>query len=165
MHASTARSLAAALALSVAGTAALPTAHAASGAPAASPAKAAPASSPAPLPSDFSVLPKPGKKVTLDAGHYFVYGFTKPAKIGMSIMRVEVFTRDGRHDTSFVVKGDADMPSMRGAHTMGDKPFSLSKKGEYLLPIPLVMPGDWEVRLTFVKEGKTVLRGIYLFDL
>ncbi|HEY3489836.1 MAG TPA: hypothetical protein VGK27_06920 [Candidatus Deferrimicrobiaceae bacterium] len=118
-----------------------------------------------PAPADYRALPKPGARVTLDAGHYFTYGFTKPAKIGVAIMRVEIFTRDGKHDTSFGVKGDADMPSMRGAHTMGDKDFALSKKGDYLLPIPLVMPGDWEVRLTFVKDGKTVLRGAYLFDL
>jgi hypothetical protein len=113
----------------------------------------------------WSLLPKPGKRVTLDAAHYFVYGFTKPPKVGTAILRVEVFTRDGNRDTSFVVKGDADMPSMRGAHTMGDKEFAKSKKGEYLLPIPLVMPGDWEIRLTFEKDGKTALRGIHLFDL
>lgn len=165
MHGSTARLLAAALALSVAGSTAAHLAQAAPKPPAATPAKPAPAPSTAPLPSDFSVLPKPGKKVTLGEAHYFVYGFTKPPKIGMSIMRVEIYSRDGKRDTSFVVKGDADMPSMRGAHTMGDKAFSLSKKGDYLLPIPLVMPGDWEVRLTFEKNGKTVLRGIYLFDL
>jgi hypothetical protein len=128
------------------------------------PAKPAPRAE-APLPSDFSVLPKPGTRVTLDKERYFVYGFVKPAKIGLCVMRVEVFTRDGKRDTTLVVKGDADMPSMRGAHTMGDKPFQLSKKGEYLLPIPIVMPGDWEVRLTFVKDGKAVLRGVYLFDI
>jgi hypothetical protein len=80
-------------------------------------------------------------------------------------MRVEIFSLNGVHDTSFVVKGDADMPSMRGAHTAGDKDFSLSAKGIYLLPVRLVMPGDWEVSFTFMKEGKPVLRGVYLFDL
>lgn len=115
--------------------------------------------------SDYQVIPKPGKKVTLDAGHYFTYGFTKPAKIGTAIMKVEIFTNDGKRDTSFKVKGDADMPSMRGVHSTGDKDFALSKKGDYLLPVALVMPGDWEIRFTFVKDGKTVLRGAYLFDL
>ncbi len=119
----------------------------------------------APSPKDFITLGKPGGKIALGAGHYFVYGFTKPAKIGTAIMKVEIFTRDGKRDTSFIVKGDADMPSMRGVHSTGDKDFALSKKGDYLLPIPLVMPGDWEVRLTFLKEGKKVLRGAYLFDL
>jgi hypothetical protein len=113
----------------------------------------------------YPPLPKPGEKVPIDAGNFFIYGFDKPPKIGMAIMRVEVFTRDGKRDTSFTVKGDADMPSMRGAHSTGDKDFSLSAKGAYLLPFRLVMPGDWEIRFTFVKKGKAVFRGVYLFDL
>jgi hypothetical protein len=113
----------------------------------------------------YQTLPKPGEKSPIDADHYFIYGFDKRPKVGTVIMRVEVFTRDGKRDTSFVVKGDADMPSMRGAHSSGNKDFSLSAKGVYLLPVRLVMPGDWEVRFTFEKKGKTVFRGSYLFDL
>jgi len=113
----------------------------------------------------YQPLPKPGEKVSIDAGHYFIFRFDKQPKIGTAILRVEVFTRDGKRDTSFVVKGDADMPSMRGAHTTGDKDFSLSAKGVYLLPVRLVMPGDWEIRFTFVKDGKVVFRGAYLFDI
>jgi hypothetical protein len=112
----------------------------------------------------YPPFPKPGEKVPLDADHYFTYGFEKQPKIGVAIMRVEVFSRDGKRDTSLVIKGDADMPSMRGAHSSGDKDFSLSAKGAYLLPVRLVMPGDWEVRFTFVKKGTTLLRGAYLFD-
>ena len=115
--------------------------------------------------SDFQLLPKPGQKVPLDARHYFIYGFAKPPKLGTAIMRVEIFTRDDVRDPSFVVKGDADMPSMRGAHSSGNRDFSLSAKGVYLLPVRLVMPGDWEVSFTFIKDAKTVFRGVYLFDL
>jgi hypothetical protein len=114
---------------------------------------------------DRQILPKPGAKIPLGATHYFTFGFTKPPKLGTAIMRVEIFTRDGVRDTSFVVKGDADMPSMRGAHASGDKEFSLSAKGMYLIPVRLVMPGDWEVSFTFIKDGKKVFRGVYLFDL
>jgi len=114
---------------------------------------------------DFPVLAKPGQKIPLGSDHYFIYGFSKPPKIGTAIMKVEIFTKDGVLDKSFVVKGDADMPSMRGAHAEGDKNFSISKKGVYLLPVRLVMPGDWEVKFTFIKNGKAVLRGVYLFDL
>jgi hypothetical protein len=114
---------------------------------------------------DFKALPKPGDKVPLGADNYFVYGFDKTPKLGTAIMRVEIFTRNGRPDTTFVVKGDADMPSMRGAHKTGDKAFSLSEKGVYLLPVSIVMPGDWEFRFTFEKDGKAVLRGAYLFTL
>ena len=118
-----------------------------------------------PVKRDYQLLPKPGEKIPIGATHYFTYGFTKPPKLGTAIMRVEIFSRVGVRDTSYVVKGDADMPSMRGAHSTGDKDFSLSAKGVYLLPVRLVMPGDWEVMLTFIKGGKTALRGAYLFDL
>ena len=114
---------------------------------------------------DFQPLPKPGEKVPLGSDHYFTYGFDKPPKLGTAIMRVEVFGRNGKRDTSFTVKGDADMPSMRGAHSSGDREFSLSKKSVYLLPVRLVMPGDWEVSFIFVKNGTVVFRGAYLFDL
>jgi hypothetical protein len=114
---------------------------------------------------DYQLLPKPGEKIPIGAKHYFTYGFTKQPKLGTAIMRVEIFTRDGVRDTSFVVKGDADMPSMRGAHSTGDKDFSLSAKGVYLLPVRLVMPGDWEVIFTITRDGKKAFRGAYLFDL
>lgn len=120
---------------------------------------------PAPGAKPPTTLPKPGQKVPLDKDHYFTYGFTQQPKLGNAIMRVEIFTLDGQRDRSFAVKGDADMPSMRGAHSSGPKPFALSAKGVYLLPVQLVMPGDWEIAFTFEKNGATVLRGIYLFDL
>lgn len=113
----------------------------------------------------YQPLGKPGQKIPLDANHYFTFGFDKPPKLGMSIMRVEIFSRDGKRDTSFIVRGDADMPSMRGAHSNGEKEYSLSAKGLYLKPVRLVMPGDWEVTFTFEKNGKVVFRGAYLFDL
>jgi hypothetical protein len=115
-------------------------------------------------PEDHKPLPKPGEKVPIDADHYFVYGFASPPKLGTAVMRVEIFTHDGRRDSTFVVKGEVDMPSMRGAHKTGNKEFSLSAKGVYLLPVPLVMPGDWEFRFTFEKSGKTVSLGAYQFE-
>ncbi len=33
------------------------------------------------------------------------------------------------------------------------------------MPVELVMPGDWEFRLTIEKDGKTLFRGAYLFDI
>ena len=122
----------------------------------------------APAPAEKTVcqsLPKAGSKVSLGKDHYFTFGFVQPPKLGNAILRVEVFTLDGKPDRSFALQGDADMPSMRGAHSSGPKPFALSKKGAYLLPVQLVMPGDWEIRLTFEKHGTTVFRGAYLFDL
>ena len=112
----------------------------------------------------FPAMPQPGKKVLLTDGYYFIYGFDKRPKLGTLIIKVEMFTKEGKKDTSFEIKADAGMPSMKGAHETGDRPFTLSKKGDYLLPINIVMPGDWEIRLTVSKGGKVVLRGSHQFD-
>jgi len=129
----------------------------------------APASlSAAPAPAvkaGYQPLTQAGQKIAFAAGHYLTFGFDKPPKLGMAIMKVEIFGKDGKRDTSFTVKGDADMPSMRGAHAAGEKAYSLSAKGMYLMPVRLVMPGDWEVTFTIIKNEKTLYRGAYLFDL
>jgi hypothetical protein len=112
----------------------------------------------------FPTMAGPGRKVPVGDDHYLVYGFDKKPKLGTVIMKVEIFaTKGDRKETSFEVRADAGMPSMKGAHETGERPFALSKKGDYLLPINIVMPGDWEVRLTILKEGKVVLRGSYQF--
>ncbi len=110
------------------------------------------------------MLPKCGERVPLDPDHYFVYGFDEAPKLGTVIMKVEIFARNGSHDTTFVVKGDVDMPSMRRAHSTGDKKFSVSKKGIYLLPVPIAMPGGWEFKFTFEKNGKAVFQAAYRFE-
>jgi hypothetical protein len=109
-------------------------------------------------------MPGPGKKVFIGNDYYFIYGFDKKPKLGTVIMKVEIFTKEGKKDTFMEVKADAGMPSMKGAHETGEQPFKLSKKGDYLLPINIVMPGDWEIRLTLLKEGKVIFRGSYQFD-
>lgn len=114
--------------------------------------------------SAYPVMSEPGKKVQIGNGYYLIYGFDKKPKLGTAIMKVEIFTREGKKDTSFEVKADTDMPSMRGAHATGDRPFVLSKKGDYLLPINIVMPGDWEIKLTVMRDGKVVARGRYNFN-
>lgn len=112
----------------------------------------------------FAPMLGPGKKVPIEGGYYLIYGFDKKPKLGMVIMKVEIFTAEGKKDTSFEAKADAGMPSMKGAHETGDRPFTVSKKGDYLLPVNIVMPGDWEIRLTLLKEGKAIFRGRYNFD-
>ena len=112
----------------------------------------------------FTPMPAPGKKVPLPGGYYAIYGFDKKPKLGMLIVKVEIFAQDGKKDTSFEIKGDSGMPSMKGHHDMGEQPFQLSKKGDYLLPVNIVMPGDWEIRLTFLKNGQVQFRGSYQFD-
>jgi hypothetical protein len=122
---------------------------------------AVPASEKTPV---YAPMPAPGKKVPMEGGYYLIYGFDKKPKLGTAIMKIEIFNEQGKKDTSFEAKADTGMPSMKGAHETGERGFSVSKKGDYLLPIPIVMPGDWEMRLTILKEGKVVFRGRYNFD-
>jgi hypothetical protein len=112
----------------------------------------------------YHQMPNPGKKVMIGNDYYFIYTFDKKPKMGTVILKVELYTMGGKKDTSFEIKGDAGMPSMKGAHDTGNRPFKLSQKGIYLLPVDIVMPGDWEVRLTFLKNGKVVFRGSHRFD-
>jgi hypothetical protein len=112
----------------------------------------------------FATMAAPGKKVPLEGGGYLIYGFDKKPKLGTVILKVEVFTADGKKDTSLEILGDSDMPSMRGAHATGDQPFKISNKGDYLLPVDIVMPGDWEIRLTVKKGGEVIFRGSHQFD-
>jgi hypothetical protein len=115
-------------------------------------------------PADYPAMPGPGKKVSVGKEYYFVYGFDKKPKLGTMIMKVELYTPDGKKETSLEVKADSGMPSMRGAHESGDRAFKLSKNGAYLLPIDIVMPGGWEIRFTILKEGNVIFRGSYQFD-
>lgn len=109
-------------------------------------------------------MPGLGKKIPIGGDHYLIYSFDKKPKLGTVVMKVEIFTKEGEKETSFEAKADAGMPSMKGAHETGDRFFQVSKKGDYLLPINIVMPGDWEIKLTLLKEGKVVFRGSHPFD-
>lgn len=113
---------------------------------------------------DIAPMPAPGKKVPIGNDGYLIYGFDKKPKMGIVILKVEIFTPDGKRNTSMEVHADSGMPSMRGAHETGDQPCKLSKNGDYLVPIDIVMPGDWEVRLTVRKEGRVIFRGSHRFD-
>jgi hypothetical protein len=117
----------------------------------------------APMP-EYAPMPSPGEKVPIGNGYYLIYGFNKPLKMGTVIMKVEIFTGEGKKDSSLEVEADMDMPSMRGAHATGDRPFQISKKGDYLLPLSIVMPGGWEIKLSVIKGGKVIFRGRYNFN-
>jgi hypothetical protein len=84
--------------------------------------------------------------------------------MGTIIMKVQVFSKDGKQDTSLEITGGADMPSMKGAHSSGEQLFKMNKKGDYLLPVNVVMPGDWEVVLTFFKDKKPIFTGSARFN-
>lgn len=112
----------------------------------------------------YKPLPGPGKKCWINEELSFTYKFSEKPKMGTVILVVQVFNKNGDKLAPFLIKGRSDMPSMRGAHDSGDQEFKLNKKNDYLLPVNIVMPGGWEVRLTFLKDGKPVFYGSLTFD-
>ncbi len=112
----------------------------------------------------FRDLPKAGKKCWIGEVNYFIYEFDKTPKMGTFILKVQVFDKDGRQMSDLDITGRSDMPSMRGAHDSGEVAFRLNKKGDYLLPVDIVMPGEWEVRLTFSRNKVVIFRGRLSFD-
>jgi hypothetical protein len=107
---------------------------------------------------------KAGQKNWIGDQHYFVYNFDKKPQMGTIIMKIQVFSKESKQDSSFEITGSADMPSMRGAHSTGDQLFKLNHKGDYLLPVNVVMPGEWEIVLNFLKDRKPAYTGNVRFN-
>ena len=118
------------------------------------------------LAADKSTVPvlKAGQKHWIGEDYYFVYNFDKRPQMGTIIMKIQVFTKEGKQDTSLEITGDTDMPSMKGAHGTGNQLFKMNKKGDYLLPVNVVMPGEWEVVLNFLKDKKPIYTGSVRFN-
>jgi hypothetical protein len=109
-------------------------------------------------------LPGAGEKIKINDSFYFTWEFDKKPSMGPLVVKIKLYGADGERSTALVIKGSSDMPSMRGAHYTGDHLFRISKKGDYLLPVDVVMPGDWEVQI-IIQSGETViLRGHVNFD-
>jgi hypothetical protein len=113
--------------------------------------------------SDGVTMPEPGKKVSIGNDKYLIYGFTKRPTMGIEIIKIQVYDSMGKKDTSLTIVADSWMPSMPGMHS-GHYTSQLSNKGDYLTPVDITMPGDWEVKLTVMKDGKVLFRGSYKFD-
>jgi hypothetical protein len=112
----------------------------------------------------FMPLTEAGEKTAISADLFIVYGFSERPKMGTVILKIQVFDKGGNKVTPLTIQGRSGMPSMPGHHDSGEVDFKLSRKNDYLLPVDIVMPGDWEVRLTFKKDGKTIFYGRVNFD-
>src|SRR5512139_1985997 len=112
----------------------------------------------------FQDLPKSGKKCWIGEVNYFTWEFDKTPKMGTAILIIKLYDKDGTQVSDLAITGQSDMPSMRGAHDSGQVAFKTNKAGNYLLPVNIVMPGDWEVRLTFSRNGIVIFRGRIAFD-
>ena len=112
----------------------------------------------------YKPLPKSGKKYDVDADTYLIWSFAETPKMGTAILKIQVFNRKDEQIAPFKITGRSDMPSMRGAHDSGDVEFKLNRRNDYLMPVNVVMPGDWEVRVTVSKDGRPVFYGSIAFD-
>jgi hypothetical protein len=112
----------------------------------------------------WKIVPGPGKKCPLEGDRYFKYEFSERPTMGTVILKLQVFEKDGTQVVPYKITGRSDMPSMRGAHDSGEVEFKLNRKNDYLLPVNIVMPGDWEVRVTFSLNGQAVYHGSVRFD-
>jgi len=113
---------------------------------------------------EFIALTKAGHKTAIGADLFIVYEFNERPKMGTIILKIQVFDKNGNKVTPLTIQGQSGMPSMPGHHDSGQVDFKLSRKKDYLLPVDVVMPGDWEVRLTFMKDGKAMFFGRVNFD-
>jgi hypothetical protein len=112
----------------------------------------------------FQDLAKSGQKCWIGEVNYFTWEFDKTPKMGISILIIRLFDKDGKRISDLSVNARSDMPSMRGTHDSGEVAFKLNKSGDYLLPVNVVMPGEWEIRLTFSRNGIVIFRGRIAFD-
>lgn len=112
----------------------------------------------------FQDLAKSGKKCWIGEVNYFTWEFDRTPKMGTAILIIKLYDKDGKQVSDLSISGRSDMPSMRGAHDSGEVAFKTNKAGNYLLPVNIVMPGDWEVLLTFSRNGIVIFRGRIAFD-
>ncbi len=112
----------------------------------------------------WKALPGPGRKFAIDDRYVLRYEFNEKPKLGMIILKVQVFDKSGAQVAPFAAIGRSDMPSMRGAHDSGDVAFKLNRKNDYLLPVQIAMPGNWEIRIVFKLNDQPVFHGSIRFD-
>ena len=113
--------------------------------------------------AEMAVL-KPGERFTVSDGIYGKWEFNQKPQMGMVILKVQLFDKNDTKISTLTITGDSGMPSMSGAHDSGAVPFKLNKAQNYLLPINVVMPGDWQVKLIFSQGEKVLLRAAIRFD-
>ena len=113
--------------------------------------------------ADPVALAGEGKKNLLPSGSWFTWKFDKKPQLGPAIIKVQVYSRDNKRESSYEITGESGMPSMRD-HDSGPVKFLLNKKGDYLLPVNVVMTGEWEVVIRIKKGGKEIFAGKIKFN-
>ncbi|MDR0645432.1 MAG: FixH family protein [Elusimicrobiota bacterium] len=111
------------------------------------------------LSSASAEILKEKKQYNIDDNYSFTYQFPKKPKMGTAVLKISVFNKEGKKVKDLDIFGSYDMPSMRGHHATGPDKIKTNKKNEYLMPVDFVMPGDWEIILTFQKDGQNIYTG------
>jgi predicted small lipoprotein YifL len=104
-----------------------------------------------------------GGKNALPDGGWFTWNFSEKPKLGMVVVKVRLFDKNGAAVKNCEVVGESGMPSMR-YHDSGKVKFQLNKKGDYLLPVDVVMPGEWQVTIRLNRDGKEIYAGKVVFS-
>ena len=113
----------------------------------------------------YAPVPKAGEKCPISSTSYFVYGIDKKPQMGTLILKVAVYKDGKQQRDGLTIIGDCGMPCMRGHHETGAVAFKRNQNGDYLLPVDAVMPGDWEIRLKFIKDSQVIYRGSIRIDI
>ncbi|MGD9637998.1 MAG: hypothetical protein AB7U85_02940 [Alphaproteobacteria bacterium] len=108
---------------------------------------------------------KLNEKNILTENRYLVAKFVDKPKMGISVLKLNIFDENGNKLSNYKVTGYSDMPSMRGHHDSGENSFGLNNNQDYLLPVNLVMPGDWEVMVKVFDGEEEMYLGQILFDI
>ncbi len=108
-------------------------------------------------------LKSEGKKYELPDGGWFTWKFDKKPQLGPAIIKVQVFSKDKKKDSSYEITGESGMPAMH-EHDSGPIKFQLNKKGDYLLPVDVVMSGDWEVVIRIKRYDRELFAGRVSFN-
>jgi len=107
---------------------------------------------------------KPGERFAISDGISGEWEFSQKPQIGMVILKIQLFDKNDKKISSLAISGDSGMPSMPGSHETGEIALKLNKKMNYLLPVNVVMPGDWAIKLIFRRGEEILLRAIIHFD-
>ena len=111
----------------------------------------------------LEIKEKQNEQIRINENYRFKYVFPAKPKLGISVIKLSVFDKNGDKVSNLSALGAYDMPQMRGHHSSGPASFRKNKDGDYLLPLNSVMRGKWEIFLQFKEEDNIIYEGaIYI---
>ena len=105
-----------------------------------------------------------GQEIAVGSDYVIKYEWPEKPKVGSYTLKINLVDKTGGAVEGAEVVVSYDMPSMRGAHATTET-MKQNAKGDYLLPINLVMPGDWEIVVSAVKDGVEIASELILLDI